>query len=520
MNPAQVPTWAAYRHMLHCARVSFAGVLLALALALVQADAASAGVEAGVGSAALVAVHVVKADPGATRVTLSWPRSWRDDVGSPRGNRDGVWIFAKARYADGLWRHLPLELTKAESGYTAQTASDRTGSMLQRARAGSGDAMATVDLQWVADYRIVVVRLFAWPMVLVPQGAFDAGDCDPSTPGRFHEGGKADRPFRVTGAPIELAPRSGALWADDRRSPLPAGMPGPSPWDAQPGMLPAAFPSGYRAFWSMRYELTQGQYADFLDTLTPAQVQVRAPSASDFSNGGRSRPDNYRYTVDRRGERWLATQPRWSMNWLTWEDGIAVADWAGLRPMSELEFEKAARGPLSAVPGEYAWGTTRIVAIRGFEGEDGSGRERATPLDANTSWSPGPQDRPLLGPYGAAALADRPTREGRGESFWGVADLSGNLIEMAVSVGQAAGRGFIPRHGDGGLAADGAADVAGWPRMSSRASPFGAFGYGYRGGDFYNPEADLRISSRNVANFGGTRRLFGLGFRAVRSELP
>jgi hypothetical protein len=41
--------------------------------------------------------------------------------------------------------------------------------------------------------------------------------------------------------------------------------------------------------------------------------------------------------------------------------------------------------------------------------------------------------------------------------------------------------------------------------------------YGNRGGDFYNPETDLRISSSNVASFGGSRRLFGLGFRGVRS---
>jgi hypothetical protein len=74
----------------------------------------------------------------------------------------------------------------------------------------------------------------------------------------------------------------------------------------------------------------------------PVQASARAPSAQDFAAGGRPRSDNYRYTVGRCGERWSAAQPRWSMNWLTWEDGIALADWAGLRPMSKLEFEMAA----------------------------------------------------------------------------------------------------------------------------------------------------------------------------------
>jgi formylglycine-generating enzyme required for sulfatase activity len=187
--------------------------------------------------------------------------------------------------------------------------------------------------------------------------------------------------------------------------------------------------------------------------------------------------------------------------------------------MTELEFEKAARGAAAAVPMEYAWGTTRIVAIRDFEGIDGSGNERALPADANTSWSPAPGDRPLLGPYGAGLLADRATREGRGESYWGVADLSGNLVEMAVSAGLPSGRRFVPRHGDGRISEAGDADVADWPRIEKGGGAFGAFGFGYRGGDFYNPERDLRISSRNVATFGGTRRLFGLGFRAVRSVM-
>jgi len=46
---------------------------------------------------------------------------------------------------------------------------------------------------------------------------------------------------------------------------------------------------------------------------------------------------------------------------------------------------------------------------------------------------------------------------------------------------------------------------------------FNSLGWGYRGGDFYNPELDLRVSARNVATFAGARRLFGLGFRAVKS---
>lgn len=503
---------------------AFVGLTLALAAA--GAGAAGPAVEVAEGSAALVPGRVVTASAvhgdrvHEAMIELSWPRGWRDAADSPRGNRDGLWIFAKARHADGLWRHLPLLAASPAAGYVAETAADRLGTLLQRAAAGEGDARAVVSLGWLADQGIAVVRVFAWPMVLVPEGAFEVGDGHPGTPGRLHDGADAALPFRVGAGPLELAPRAGSLWADAQPWPLPSRALGPSPWDGAVGPLPAAFPTGFRAFWIQRHELTQGQYADFLGTLTPAQARARAPSEQDFAAGGRTRPDNYRYTLERRGEQWVSAQPRWSMNWLNWEDGIAVADWAGLRPMSELEFEKAARGPLTAVPGEYAWGTTRIVAIRGFEGVDGSGGERALPPDANTSWSPSPQDRPLLGPYAAAALAGRATREGRGESFWGVSDLSGNLVEMAITVGLAAGRAFVPRHGNGELGADGAADVPGWPRMTARQGAFGAFGYGYRGGDFYNPETDLRTSSRNVANFGGTRRLFGLGFRAVRSSAP
>jgi hypothetical protein len=42
-------------------------------------------------------------------------------------------------------------------------------------------------------------------------------------------------------------------------------------------------------------------------------------------------------------------------------------------------------------------------------------------------------------------------------------------------------------------------------------------GYGFRGGDFYTPSSRLLASARTDATVGGKRRLFGLGFRGVRS---
>jgi formylglycine-generating enzyme required for sulfatase activity len=43
------------------------------------------------------------------------------------------------------------------------------------------------------------------------------------------------------------------------------------------------------------------------------------------------------------------------MNILSWFDVAAYLDWAALRPMTELEFEKVCRGPENRIAGEYAW---------------------------------------------------------------------------------------------------------------------------------------------------------------------
>lgn len=70
----------------------------------------------------------------------------------------------------------------------------------------------------------------------------------------------------------------------------------------------------------------------------------------------------------------LKTTSTW---WLSRDDGATFAAWAGLRPMTELEHEKALRGPRYPVPAEAGhsfWG-----------GSYGGGRYNAHPREAQVT---------------------------------------------------------------------------------------------------------------------------------------
>ena len=156
--------------------------------------------------------------------------------------------------------------------------------------------------------------------------------------------------------------------------------------------------------------------------------------------------------------------PYLPMRYARWADVAAYADWAGLRPITELEYEKAARGPLAPVAGEYAWGSTSIAAATGL----------------------------------AAAGYD------------GALDLSGNLWERTVTIGNASGRAFSGAHGDGVLGPDGAADVIGWPTAN-------AVGNGFRGGNWRDAAIYLRVSDRTFAALALADRSDIFGWRGGRS---
>ncbi len=92
-----------------------------------------------------------------------------------------------------------------------------------------------------------------------------------------------------------------------------------------------------------KYEATWEQYADFLNTITSTQSTV--------SNQGVS---SNRSTISGRHPNYSTSAPDRTCNYLSWDDTLYYYDWAALRSMTELEYEKAARGPDPGTSDAYA----------------------------------------------------------------------------------------------------------------------------------------------------------------------
>lgn len=449
---------------------------------------------------------------------VGWENSWRNTL-----NHDAAWVFIKFRApGSNHWQHACLLTDAAE--HAAPNAVIEVGtSMIDGTDHGMGAfvysaAMQTGTVQYARtrlrwDYGAsgytfakgeeVDVAVHAIEMVYVAEGPFHVGSGGTES-GSFTDGGWESGntlPFEIAGeGALPISDDPGSLWGTASGD-----------WDTigSPGMLPEAYPKGFRAFYSMKYYLTQGQYTEFLNHLTFAQQNTRTPNSPADSAGTYLR-NATRHVIrilspgvsPDRPAVYATEYPYIACNYLTSLDGSAYADWAGLRPMTELEFEKAARGPAQPVPNEYAWGTASLAST-GDEAnylDLGLATERATQGNAVYSGShPG-------GPVRAGIFAtEASSREAAGASYWGIMELSGNLWEPVISAGLSAGRSFTGVHGDGELAANGNANT-GWS------------GFGNRGGAYTRGSADIRVSSRARASTtaAGTAYL-DVGFRAVRT---
>jgi formylglycine-generating enzyme required for sulfatase activity len=466
---------------------------------------------------------------------ISWNNSWRStDNGAPAPNNwDAAWVFVKFRKNGGDWAHASLNNT----GHTAPSGASldvglvdtsasfniatnpAVGVFIYRSADGVGTFSRTgFSLSWkytqdgVGTGDTIDIRVFAIEMVYVPTGAFFAGDNATST-ASFRQGSTDTDPWYIgSEAAITTGTQAGSgTGVGETNSEYRYVSNSNSGEDATGAAftIPAEFPKGYEKFYMMKGEISQGQWVAFFNTLTATQKSARDITGSTGKNTD-SRTSRNRVSWSS-GDATLpdegggATYATVAMNYLSWADLAAYLDWAGLRPMSELEFEKAGRGPYRAVSGEYAWGSTSITGATGVN--DAGKPNEAPSAAANCVYNSG-----VSGPMrvGAMAAGDA-TRIASGAGYYGAMDLSGSLWERPATVGNTTGRGFNgAKHGNGVLTSGGDGDVTTWPGTN-------ALGSGFRGGGWNSTASRVYLSARQNAAFNPAGRDINTGGRGVRS---
>lgn len=465
---------------------------------------------------------------------VSWDNSWRNST-----NHDAVWLFVKYRNNGGPWEHAYLGTAASdysvgnnngtppafEPGIENIGGNNRgIGVFAYRNTSGTGNVnWQNVRLKWeygangVDNYAQVQVQVFAIEMAYVPQGTFRIGDG--ASISRFHEGGNQNNTFQISTAAIEFGNTAGKLWAMGS-------------WDAPSGTLSPSYPSGYNAFYCMKYSITQQQYADFLNTLTRAQQNARTATnlsagtttvtnifvmsgagIPTFRNGIRcqstiSANDPVTFYCDLNNNGTMNENNdglHIACNYLSWADGAAYASWAGLRPITETEYEKACRGTATPVGGAYAWGTTSITAASSIN-NSGTPNETAN-SGANCIYN---NVTGVQGPMRVGCFAtSTSTREAAGASAYGIMEMTGNLWERIVSIGSVAGRTFNGNNGTGTLNTAGNAAEPSWPGTN-------AVGTGLRGNHWKGNAINGSISIRDNGNYETAIRNEMFGFRAGR----
>jgi formylglycine-generating enzyme required for sulfatase activity len=483
-----------------------------------------------------------------------WKGSWKNSI-----NCDGVYVFFKYKKANDFGYHSASFHTASEGSFdysnkcpencsfTPQTVdvgiyvpNTALGMFLYPTTSCENADIIVDNLSVLVEMEDEPenIEIFITEMVYIPEEQHFVGDPENG----ISKGGTLKNCFYTypnqgaylisSESEIAFGPTTGQLYCDfDTPN---------SRENTDSFIIPATFPKGFQAMWYMKYNLTEEQFVQFLNCLTRKQQQshVMADISNDhieqyYAVTGTTEPkDRCDVICMRTGNgtqepvTFYSAAPQRAMNAISYNDVSAFACFAGLRPITELEYEKAARGPLPAIAKEFAWGTTNIGRVFHFNGVDGSGTEKPLPqkkgaicnCNYGTDIAPFDKDKKTVpdnpgwvGPVSVGLYENGPVlpgftkRECTGASYYGVMDLCGNVWENIISVGRLEGRSYLPEHGKGYLDADGHHIMKEWPDSHT------AIGCGVRGGVFVSPDPSYVHMALRVfgAHTKGDKRYHG-----------
>jgi hypothetical protein len=298
---------------------------------------------------------------------------------------------------------------------TIQVGSDKVGAFVYRSATGTGTFSSTsMQLQWnyglsgLTSVSGLEIRVFAVEMVYVPEGDFNVAK-------KFHTGGGYwgnQKSFN--------APGDNFIIINDRLSPtlsydnglISLRIKGDTGIDTNnDGVVDnTIYPTGYKAFYSYKYEMTEQQYADFLNTLKSTQITTLgiAGTSITFTNG-----------------QYFSSTPNKACGNSNLIQLFSFADWSGLRPMTILEFNKIAYAQFKPIESSINAG---ILTSSSYTG----------------SYRTGP-----LGDVGVIM----------GNSYYGIMDIIGNAIEPVITMNSYF---YSIINGNGNLNIDGTSDISSW----------------------------------------------------------
>jgi len=429
---------------------------------------------------------------------LSWNNSWNTSK-----NNDAVWLFFKSRSPERGNKHIKV-LGKGHS--VVNSFSDNLDLGFEVSKDGMGlflypqnefRGRVEVTLKVILDRNsFKEIDPINWyftahgiEMVHIPEGGFVLGDPNERAMeyGAFYKPntrGKFESLVSISSESQKFEVREdGDLFYQAGEEDYEGDQLGP---------IPSTYPKGVSAFHIMKYELSEGQYARFLNNLSETQRAEREIiKEKNYSpqQGSISFQDGI----------YITEYPNKPCLFVGWDDAMAYADWSGLRPMTELEYVKAARGTSKPISDEMPWGKNSKEKM-----------QRVPAINRTLV---------MVNGWDESQLNDT-NRELFGASYYWVMDMAGSLWERVVTVGHPNGRSFSGQHGDGFLSENGVANVEDWPKGLE-----GSGGIGFRGGGFYGYDREYHefnpfspIAYRRYGGWHGAMRNNAYGTRFVRTR--